>query len=117
MEASNLSSILANTWLSKVDEKLKEKILLASLLQETGKFILSELIISENKSKLFIQALNNGEDLIEVEKRFLGITTSKATAEIFKYWKLSSNLIKTIEFVDDIENCPIKYKQKDSTNV
>lgn len=34
------------------------------------------------------------------------------TFKIFKYWKLSSNLIKTIEFVDNIENCPIEYKQK-----
>lgn len=30
----------------------------------------------------------------ELEKKYLGVTTSKATAEIFRHWKLSNNLIK-----------------------
>lgn len=41
MRASNISSTLANLWLSKIDVDLKEDIILPALLQETGKFIFS----------------------------------------------------------------------------
>lgn len=112
MEASNIASIFANVWLSKIDNESKEEMILASLLQETGKFILAELIISNNKTKEFIDLINSGEDLTKIEQEILETTTSKTTAEIFKHWKLSSNLVKMIEFVDDIENCEEEYKQK-----
>lgn len=111
MEASNVASVFANIWLSKIDNESKDDMILASLLQEVGKFILSELIISNDKTKKFIDLINNGEDLAKVEKALLGTTTSKTTAEIFKHWKLSSNLINIIEFVDDIDNCDDEYKQ------
>lgn len=112
MEASNLACIFTNIWLSKIDNELKNEILLASLLQETGKFILSELIISNNQTTNFINAINEGKNLTNTEEDILGITTSKATAKIFKRWGLSQNLIKMIEFVDDLENCDEEYKQK-----
>ena len=50
--------------------------------------------------------------MAEVEREFLNITTSKVTAEIFKYWNLSEKLIKMIEYVDDIEFCEEDYKRK-----
>ncbi len=50
MKASNISSTLASLWLSKIDIDLKEEIILPALLQETGKFILSDLILSGKKS-------------------------------------------------------------------
>ena len=53
MRASNISSTLASMWLSKVDVDLKEEIILPALLQEIGKFILSDLLISEEKSEEF----------------------------------------------------------------
>lgn len=71
-----------------------------------------EIIINRNLTNNFIKKLNELNDVAKVEKEILGITTSKITAEIFKHWKLSDNLVKMIEFVDDIENCEEEYKQK-----
>jgi HD-like signal output (HDOD) protein len=111
MEASSMSSLLANLWLSKVDTELKEDILLPALLQEAGKFILSELLIMKNKSTDFINQQQNDKDIVEIEKEILGTTSSKVTAEIFKHWKLSDKLIDIIEHVDNIHNCKEEYKK------
>ena len=112
MKASNISSTLANLWLSKIDIDLKEEIILPALLQETGKFILSDLILSEKKSDLFKEKIASGVSIEEAEKELLGVTTNQITAQIFRHWKLSDNLINMIEHVDDISNANDNFKKK-----
>jgi HD-like signal output (HDOD) protein len=112
MRASNISSTLASLWLSKVDIDLKEEMILPALLQETGKFILSDLILSEKKSELFKTKIASGASVESVEKELLGVTTSQITAQIFRHWKLSDNLINMIEHVDDISNANPNFKKK-----
>ena len=112
MRASNISSSLANIWLSKIDIDLKEEMILPALLQETGKFILSDLILSEKKSELFKSKIASGASVEAVEKELLGVTTSQITAQIFRHWKLSDNLINMIEHVDDISNANPNFKKK-----
>ena len=112
MRASNISSTLANLWLSKIDVDLKEEILLPALLQETGKFVLADLILNEKKSDLFKSKIAAGESTESVEKELIGSTTSQITAQIFKHWKLSENLINMIENVDDVAQASANYKRK-----
>lgn len=112
IKASTASSNLVNLWVGKIDNNIKDEILLASILQETGKFILSELIISRGLFEEFTKKLESGIDVVDTERELLKITTSQVTAEIFKYWKLSEELINLIEFVDNINACPTEYKQK-----
>lgn len=112
MRASNISSTLASLWLSKVDVELKDEIMLPALLQEIGKFILSDLLISEEKSELFKSKIASGSSIEKVEKELLGFTTSEITSKIFRYWKLSDNLINMIEFVDDISKVNDEYRKK-----
>ena len=112
MKASNISSTLANLWLSKIDIDLKEEIILPALLQETGKFILSDLIISEKKSEEFKNKIASGSTIEDAEKELLGVTTNQITAQIFRHWKLSDNLINMIEYVDDVSNANPNFKKK-----
>ena len=112
MRASNISSTLANLWLSKIDFDLKEEILLPALLQETGKFILADLILSEKKSDLFKSKISAGNSVKDAEMELLGVTTSQITAQIFRHWKLSDNLINMIEYVDDISKASPEYVKK-----
>lgn len=112
MRASNISSTLASLWLSKIDFDLKEEILLPALLQETGKFILADLILSEKKSDLFKSKISLGISVKDAEMELLGVTTSQITAQIFRHWKLSENLINMIEYVDDISNANPEYLKK-----
>lgn len=110
MRASNISSTLASLWLSKVNVDLKEEIILPALLQEIGKFILSDLLISENKGEEFKSRILSGSSIEETERDLLGFTTSEITSKIFKYWKLSDSLVDMIEYVDDISKVDSEYK-------
>lgn len=112
MRASNISSTLASLWLSKIDVELKEEMILPALLQETGKFILADLILNEKKSEEFKTKIASGASIESVEKELLGVTTSQITAQIFRHWKLSDNLINMIEHVDDMSNVSENYKKK-----
>lgn len=112
MRASNLATTLASLWLTKVSFDLKEDLLLPSLLQETGKFVLADVIESEKKAEDFKKELASNKTISEVEKEFTGTTTSKITAQIFRHWKLSDNLTNVIENVDSLENCSDEYRKK-----
>ena len=112
MRASNLATTLTALWLTKVSFDLKEDLVLPALLQEAGKFILADVIDSEGKAEVFKSLVASGKTIAEAERETVGMTTSQITAAIFKHWKLSDNLIKVIEHVDDIENCDDKYEEK-----
>lgn len=113
MKASNIALSLTNLWLNKVDPELKDKLLLPALLQDIGKYIISDVLILNNKeSDFYKKVLENLKSLQEIEKDFFEFSSSYVTAHIFKHWNLSQELINTIEFVDDVEKSPIEYKQK-----
>jgi HD-like signal output (HDOD) protein len=109
MKASNGALYLTNIWIPKLDNKLKEDLLLAAFLQEIGKFIISELIINHGLVDEFTKKIESGMDISMVEKELLNTTTSQVTAEIFKHWEFDNNLIKSIENVDNIDNCDEEY--------
>ncbi|MDX4062453.1 HDOD domain-containing protein [Aliarcobacter skirrowii] len=113
MKASNIALALTNLWLNKVDPELKDKLLLPALLQDIGKYIISDVLILNNKeSDFYKKVLENLKSLQEIEKDFFEFSSSYVTAHIFKHWNLSQELINTIEFVDDVKKSPIEYKQK-----
>ncbi|MDD2508909.1 HDOD domain-containing protein [Aliarcobacter skirrowii] len=113
MKASNIALALTNLWLNKVDPELKDKLLLPALLQDIGKYIISDVLILNNKeSDFYKKVLENLKSLQEIEKDFFEFSSSYVTAHIFKHWNLTQELINTIEFVDDVEKSPIEYKQK-----
>lgn len=111
MLTSNLASTIVNNWVGQIDFDLKEELLLPAFLQETGKFIISEIVNDSGKLDEFKEALKS-KHINEVEEEFVGFSCAKITANIFKHWKLSHNLIFTIGFVGDVNNCPDEYKEK-----
>jgi HD-like signal output (HDOD) protein len=112
VKSTRLTSSLINLWISKKDVELKDDLILPALLQQTGLFILSEVIISNNLTEKFQEKLALGTEISEIEKELLGVTTSLVTAEIFKHWKLSENLIQTIEYVDELNKCDEEFLKK-----
>jgi len=112
MNSLNMASVLASLWLEKIDEKLKDEIILPALLLDIGKFILSDLIVSEHLDKEFKIKIDEGIAIEDLEKEYFGFTSSFVTAKIFKHWRLNPNLVTSIEFVDDLENAPEEFKEK-----
>ncbi len=112
LRASNIATSLESLWLKNVDYDLKEELVLPTLLQETGKFIISDIVLSQGKAKEFKEKLKTAKEVFEVEKEFTGYTTSQITAEIFKHWKLSNSLIGSIENVDSIKEATPEFVLK-----
>jgi len=112
MRVSNMATTLTNLWLSKVSFDLKEELILPSLLQEAGKFIIADILELEGKTNEFKDLLRQGKSTAQAEKEILGLSTSEITARIFRHWKLSDTLIDSIEFVDDISKVDEAYKQR-----
>ncbi len=112
MFSSNLASSLVNTWVSKVSFDLKEDLLLPAFLQEIGKFVISEVIEESGQTEEFLEKLQVCKNVSTVEKEYLGYSCARITANIFKHWNLSHNLIFSIGFVEDVEHCPKDYVEK-----
>ena len=112
MNSSTLSTSLANIWISQIDLNLKDELLLPVLLQETGKFIISDIIVTDGKSDIFKEEIQNGKEISEVEKELVGYTTSEVTAMIFKHWRLNEGLIELIKNVDNLDGCDEEILQK-----
>lgn len=112
MFISNLASSLVSNWVVNISMELRDELLLPAFLQETGKFIISDIIKDKNLVEEFQDEVREGENLSKLEEKYAGFTCAKITANIFKHWKLSSNLIFAIGFVGDIENSPEGFEQK-----
>jgi len=107
--SANLASNLINTWVSKISFDLKEDLLLPAFLQETGKFVIAEVVLESKKEEEFLNQLEVTKNTSKVEKEFMTFSCARITANIFKHWNLSHNLIFSIGFVEDLDNCPKDY--------
>ena len=106
-----LSNKILNTWLSSIDFDLKEELLIPCFLQEIGKFVISDCIEKENKIEEFQKDLTLA-NISFMEEKYTGYSCPRITANIFKHWGLSPNLIFSIAFVGNLENCPKEYLKK-----
>ena len=110
--SSALASNIINTWVSNINFDLKNELLLPAFLQEVGKFIISEVIQKNRKSEEFLIELEETKDTTFCEKKFTGYTCARITANIFKQWNISPNIIIPIAFTENIESCPNEFKTK-----
>lgn len=105
MRASNLSSRLAQLWLKG---EVRNELVLPAFLQETGMFVLAEIIEDKGQTKDFIQALQS-HNRAEIELKYTGLTSTKLTSLIFQKWKLCNYMSHVIECVDDLQHCNVAY--------
>jgi HD-like signal output (HDOD) protein len=109
---SSLATNIVNTWISAIDFDLKNELLLPAFLQEVGKFIISEVIQKEKRTEEFLQELNETKDISFCEKKYMGFTCGRITANVFRHWNLSHNIIFPIAYAEDFDSCPESFKQK-----
>ena len=110
--SSSLASNIVNTWVSKIDFDLKNELLLPAFLQEVGKFVISQVIQEEKLTEEFLKELEETKDISLCEEKFIGYSCARITANIFKNWNLSHNIIFPIAFAEDLEKCPELFKKK-----
>ncbi|MCT7909519.1 HDOD domain-containing protein [Arcobacter lacus] len=110
--SSALSAIFVDNWLKQIDEDLKNELFLPAFLQENGKFIISQVIQDERQTEFFLKSLVEKDNISACELEFTGYSCSRISANIFKHWDFSHNIIFPIAFTEDLENCPKEFIHK-----
>jgi HD-like signal output (HDOD) protein len=112
LRLANMQSNFLNLWLGKVDRNLRDALILPVFLQESGKFLISDAIKSQKKEKEFLKEIESRYDEIHnVEKEFVGTTTSEVTSAVFKHWGLDENLVNDIKYADEPNLASVKSKE------
>ena len=113
MRLANMSSNLLSQWLSRVDNALKEELVLPAFLLETGRFVLASVAAEDGKDGEFFEKIKqNPSNISAIEKEYFNATSTQVTASIFKHWNLSDTLINIIQYTDDLDNCPDNYAKE-----
>ena len=89
---------LAINWFKNERSKL-DVISTDSFLIDIGAVIISLVLISEGRAEQFKKELQT-ENRTKTELKYVGATTAEVTAEIFKHWNFSQDLIESIANVD-----------------
>ena len=99
-DISSKQATLMLNWYKKVDAKKAEKLYLAAFLQETGKILIASDIIQEDEVTTFSSEVEMSNDLAQVERSYVDVSSSEVTAKVFEHWKFDSDFINMIKFAD-----------------
>jgi len=96
---ANLRNVIGINWYKFQKEKL-DIIATDSFLIDLGAVIISLYLVSKNEAEEFKNKLTP-QNRYELEKEFTGFTTPQITAEVFRHWHFSEDLISPIENIDN----------------
>jgi hypothetical protein len=102
--------IMVPSWIDSPREDLRNELLLPAFLQDIGKFIISQLIQDDRQTEFFLKSLVETDDISACELEFTGYTCSRISANIFKHWDFSHNIIFPIAFTQDLEKFKLDLK-------
>jgi len=101
LETASQAIIMASKLANEIDPELRDRLLLPTFLLETGKFIISRVIKERNQVDAFYADVKESTNIAEIEKKYIGVSTSIITAAMFEKWGLSQTLIDDIKYVDE----------------
>ena len=101
-DVSAKRNAIAINWFKRDRSKL-DVMATNSFLIDLGAIIISHVVASEGSLNDF-KAKLTPENRSEVEKEFVGATTEEITAEIFKHWNFSEDLVVSMENIKTPEN-------------
>ena len=99
-ELCHLQSSLIYQWYSKInlaDAKLLSQL---ALIMESGKLLLANEVNKSDYVGEFRKSFNECESIIKYEKEFLGMTSYKISAELFKHWNLEKQYVDILDALD-----------------
>ncbi len=108
---SAMQGALAKKWYIKLDKSKVDLIFLTALLQEIGKILIANEIISSESLSSFKEEIKNAIFIEEVERNYVGITSAEIAAEIFKHWNFESNMVEIIRYSYEYQKAPANIKK------
>jgi len=110
-EISELQASLMMNWYKKIDKTKAEKLYLATFLQETGKIIIANEIIQKDETTAFYSEVELSNNLAQVEKMYVDVTSSEISAEIFEHWNFDDEFVNMIKYADNPSEAPSEVKE------
>jgi len=110
-EISHLQATLMNKWYSKIDKEKADKLYLAAFLQETGKILISSDIIEDDEDISFKSEIQLTNNIAEVEKAYVKVTSSEVTSEVFSHWGFNEEFVDMIKYSDNPSLAPDEVKE------
>ena len=110
-EISSMQATLTLNWYKKVDKAKAEKLYLAAFLQETGKILIASDVIQEDEATSFHSEMETSNNLAQVEKSYVDVTSSEVTAKVFEHWGFGEEFIEMIKYADNPNSAPSAIKE------
>ena len=103
-EVSSTQAALGAKWFGKILPEKKDKLFLASLIQETGKILIADIVLQNDEGEQFKSEIECSFDISSIEQNFVQETTPLVTAAIFEHWKMDNDIIEMIRH----SNAPVQ---------
>ncbi|PHQ56328.1 MAG: histidine kinase [Sulfurimonas sp.] len=110
-DVSSKQAKLILSWYKTIDKEKADKLYLAAFLQETGKILISSDIIQENEDVSFKSEIEMTNNIAQVEKSYVDITTAEVTAAVFEHWGFDEEFVDIIKYSDDPSAAPEEIKE------
>jgi HD-like signal output (HDOD) protein len=101
-----MQATLMLKWYSQVDRAKADELYLAAFLQETGKILIASDIIEENEEMSFKADVEYANNLAQLEKSYVDVTSSEVTAAVFEHWGFDPAFIGMIRYADNPAAAP-----------
>ena len=110
-EISSYQANLMMNWYKQIDKKKADKLYLATFLQETGKILIASDVIQEDETISFFSELEMTNNIAQVEKSYVDVTTADVTALVFEHWNFDNDFINMIKYSDNPTQAPDEVKE------
>jgi HD-like signal output (HDOD) protein len=110
-EVSAMQAALIRQWYSKIDKQKAEKLYLAAFLQETGKILIASDVIQEDEDVSFKSEAQHSNNLAQVEKAYVDVTSAEVTAKVFEHWGFEKEFVEMIRYADNPASAPDDIKE------
>ncbi len=110
-EISSMQATLMLKWYKQIDRQKADKLYLATFLQETGKILIASDVIEEDESMSFQSEVEHSNNLAQLEKSYVDVTSSEVTAEVFEHWGFEQEFVEMIKYADNPSAAPDELKE------
>ena len=110
-EISSLQATLMNNWYNEVDKSKAEELYLAAFLQETGKILIASDVIQDDEDISFKSEIDMTNNIAQVEKLYVGVSSAEVTAFIFEHWGFEHKFVEMIRYSDNPSAAPREIKE------
>jgi HD-like signal output (HDOD) protein len=110
-DVSSKQAKLIMSWYKTIDKEKADKLYLAAFLQETGKILISSDVIQEDEDVSFKSEIETSNNIAQVEKAYVDVTSSEVTAAVFEHWGFSKEFVEMIKYADNPAAAPDDIKE------